>query len=179
MSDVKPSDLYRGCERSAFRLETLNRYDVPWEAEDLRAFREDGELLLEEPTLRRWFDLAREVTETGRSLRRVHVLDRPLTPYLQWELAFYRHSIEAGEDVRIAERSWHPALEELRQDFALIDAETDHPTVIWYEYDEEEALLGYRYSKSPADIERCMEERDIALAHAVSLEEFMALLDKE
>lgn len=178
MSDVDIFALYRGCVRSAFRLEARNRYAVPWEEEQLAAFAE-GRPEPPSESLDRSNQMIRELVDAGRHISRVHVVERPLTPYLRWELNAYARNIRAGEEIRIADRAWHPDLEDLTEDFVIFDAETDEPSVVWYDYDEEDRLLGYRYSESPTEIERCRRERGIALEHAVNLDEFMAMLDED
>ena len=44
--------------------------------------------------------------------------------YLRYELAAYRENIDAGEEVGIAVRSWHPDLADLTEDFVLFDPGT-------------------------------------------------------
>lgn len=175
MTKVDVWALHEQCE-SAFRLEAQNRYAVGAEAERMEAF-QAGEPLPEHPDVTRTMELIRSFVEAGKTIIRVHVLDRPLTDYLRYELAVYPENVEAGEEILIADRAWDPQLEELTDDFVLFDAETDEPSVVWYDYDAEGHLEGYRYSESRADIDRCIRQRDVALEHAVPLEEFTALVD--
>lgn len=175
MSEVDIWALHEQCQ-SAFRLEARNRYSVEGEREQFRAFQE-GRPLPDHPDIARTMELIRSFVDAGKTIRRVHVLDQPLTPYLRYELAVYPENVEAGEEIHIADRAWAPELEELTDDFVLFDAETDEPSVVWYDYDADGGLEGYRYSESRADIDRCIRHRDVALEHAVPLEQFTALAD--
>jgi formylmethanofuran dehydrogenase subunit A len=112
-------------------------------------------------------------------LQRLHVVDLPLTPYLRYELSAYDMNVEAGEEILVADRAWHPDLAELTQDFALFDAETSHPSVVWMHYDAVGKPGEYDYTEDPADVARGIHLRDVALARAVPLEEFRALIKPE
>lgn len=167
--------LHENAERSVFRLEALNVYDVEAEAEERRAF-EAGLPFPEVPEMEESMNLFRKMVDRGVKLQRLHVVDFPLTPYLRYELATYDSNVEAGEEILLADRAWHPDLAELTQDFALFDAETTHPCAVWMHYDSSGKPGEYDYTEDPADVARCIRLRDIALAHAVPLEKFRALL---
>ena len=167
--------LHESSERSVFRLEALNAYDVEDEAEEIRAF-EAGLPFPKVPGMEESMDLFRRMVARGVRLQRLHVVDLPLTPYLRYELAAYDGNVEAGEEILVADRAWHPDLAELTQDFALFDAETSHPSVVWMHYDASGKPGEYDYTEDPADVAQCIRLRDIALAHAVPLEEFRTLL---
>ncbi|MFF2845037.1 DUF6879 family protein [Streptomyces sp. NPDC058001] len=83
----------------AWRLETLPVYRVPQEADAMRRYL-DGEPVTREAT-QPWFDRVEGYKADGRTVGRVHVITRPLTDYLRFEFAHYRHNVEAGEDIRI------------------------------------------------------------------------------
>lgn len=167
--------LHENAERSVFRLEVLNVYDVEAEAEEFRAF-EAGLPFPEVPEMERSMNLFRRMVDRGVKLQRLHVVDFPLTSYLRYELATYDSNVEAGEEILLADRAWHPDLAELTQDFALFDAETTHPCAVWMHYDASGKPGEYDYTEDPADVARCIRLRDVALAHAVPLEKFRALI---
>jgi hypothetical protein len=166
-----PADLYRTCRVSARRLETLQDYDVSGDEERLRAFLA-GEPL-PPPRQGKADDLAliADLRDRGRYVGRVHVVDRPLTDYIRYELAVYAENVAAGEDVLIADRSDHPELEGLAQDFAMFDSET----VVLFDYDHAGRVRGYQVVASdPAIVKRCSDQYDLALNRSVPLSEFMA-----
>jgi hypothetical protein len=165
-----PTNLYHTCRVSARRLETLQDYDVSGDQERMRAFLA-GEAL-PPPGHGKAGDLAliADLRRRGRYLGRVHVVDWPLTDYVRYELAVYAENVAAGEDVLIADRSAHPELEGLAQDFAIFDSET----AILFDYDDDGRVSGYRVVDDRETVERCVAEYGLAAARAVSLAEFMA-----
>ncbi|MEZ0093817.1 DUF6879 family protein [Streptacidiphilus sp. EB129] len=114
-------EFFDGMQRDAFRLETLPVYRVPQEEEAIRRFRA-GRPIAEADTAT-WTARLRMFAESGRVVRRVHVLSRPLTEYLEFEFEHYRHNVAAGEDVRILDitNRENPGLPD--QDFWMFDDE--------------------------------------------------------
>jgi len=173
---VKPEllqALFQGFTDESFRLETLQHYQVPGDEERQQAFRE-GRPLPMRPAKQATLDLFREATSRGKLVHRVHVVDQPLSDYVRYELAAYAENQAAGERVWIADRAAHPDLEQLREDFNLFDGDTDHPVVVFYRYTDDGHLLGYERSMADSVVDRCRRQRDLALAHAVTLDEFLA-----
>ncbi|WP_187369578.1 DUF6879 family protein [Fodinicola acaciae] len=64
--------------------------------------------------------------QSGKWIGRVHVIRRPLTDYLRFELAAYRYNVAAGEDVRILDVTDRPNPGLPDQDFWMFD-ETNKP----------------------------------------------------
>ena len=121
--------------------------------------------------------IIRAAIARGCRIRRVHVVDLPLTVYLRYEMAAYRENIDAGEEVGIAVRRWHPDLAELTEDFVLFDPEASTQAMVWMRYDDQGQLTGLDYSDEPADLALAAGYREVALAHAVPLREFMTLAE--
>ena len=176
MSGVNLLDMYSRASEEAFRLETQQRYAVPAEDEQFRAFTE-GRPMPSDPRVDRSMQIIRVAAATGCRIRRVHVVDLPLTVYLRYELAAYRENINAGEEVGIAVRRWHPDLAELTEDFVLFDPSSAHAAVVWMRYDDQGQLAGLAYSDKPADLALAAGYRGAALTHAVPLREFMTLAE--
>lgn len=171
---MTPADLYRTCRFSACRLETLQQYATSGDEERRRAFRAGEPLPPPGPGKLDDLRLIAQLRKAGRQVGRVHVVDQPLSDYMRYELAVYAENVAAGEDVRIADRSRHPELADLGQDFALFDAETGEPQVILFGYDVDGSLLGYRHATDRPTIARCQRQYRLALARSVPLAEFMA-----
>jgi len=168
-------DVFALCEKvtdEAFRLETRQRYNVPYEESLIRAF-EEGRPQPENESITRHMTSVNSLRAAGKRDYRVHVLELPLTPYLRYELDGYRESIEAGEEIFVADRAWHPDLAELTEDFMLLDGDTDHASVVWYRYNDDDELLARDHSEDSADVEICRRHRDLAMAHAIPYEEFV------
>jgi len=176
MADVDLLGMYRSAAEEAFRLETQQRYAVPAEDEQFRAFAE-GRPIPSDPHVNRSMQIIREATARGCRIRRVHVMDLPLNLYLRYELAAYQENIGAGEKVGIALRRWHPDLAELTEDFVLFDPEGPQPDVVWMRYDDQGQLAELAHSDKPADVALAASYRETALAHAVPLAEFVTLAE--
>ena len=176
MSDVDLIGMYSRAAQEAFRLEAQQRYAVTAEDAQLRAFAE-GRPIPSDPRVNRSMQVIRAAVAAGSRIRRVHVVDLPLTAYLRYEMAAYRENIEAGEEVSIAVRSWHPDLAGLTEDFVLFDPGSEHQAMVWMRYDDQGQLTGRIYSDDPADLARAGRARAVALAHAVPLREFVTLAE--
>jgi hypothetical protein len=161
---------------TAFRLETLPRYAGD-EGEEFALFLA-GEPLPERSTRTvPWLRRVADTTATGARWRRVHVLSRPLTDYLRFEIVGYKANVDAGEDVRIADRGVHPELVALRRDFWLFDAETPDAFAMPMHHDAVGHLIGFDVTDDPEVIEQCRCERDLAVALSVPLHEYAAARD--
>jgi hypothetical protein len=93
-------------QRTAFRLETYPSYDVTSEREEYEGFLSSGSLSI--PDDDSWLTRVRRFRATGRWIGRVHIVRRPLTDYLRYEFAVYRHTVGAGEDIRILDLTSQP-----------------------------------------------------------------------
>lgn len=163
----------RKVERSVFRLETLSRYTAPGEADMLRDFHAGRPLPPRGPGTDPWLRMVADSVQAGRRWSRVHVLDRPLSDYLRFELLGYHGNVAAGEDVRIADRATVPeALATLARDFWLLD---DTFAVVM-EYDEE----GRRLSMEPTnDVKNLILQRDLAIRHSIPLQDYLPSVQNE
>jgi hypothetical protein len=177
---VTEDEVYRiikGLQHGAFRLETLPHYSIPEDAERLRLFRETGRPPKRTTETSPWLRLIADSTAAGRQWRRVHVVSRPLTEYLRFELLAYLENAAAGEDIWIADRDAHPPLTGLTEDFWLFDVDTDQGVAVFLRYDEDGRFLGAERADHPDAIARCRAQRDLALALAVPLEEYLTATD--
>jgi hypothetical protein len=173
MSEVDVTAIFKGITADAFRLEVRQRYNMPYEDQLIRDFVAGRPLPEDSEEIIRYQAMLRALRATGKRPYRVHVLEFPLTPYLRYELDSYRWSVEAGEEILIADRVQFPDIAELTEDFMFFDGDTDHASVVWYRYNDNDELLSRDYSTDPADIELCRRHRDLAVAHAVPYEEFV------
>ena len=165
---------------SAFGLETLRAYAAPGEEEDRwRAFRL-GLPRPERPARTgRWLARIAATTATGKSWRRVRVLDRPLSEHECYRLLGYRELAEAGEVIRIADRSACPGLAPLARDFWLFDADAARPFAALLNYDYAGGYLGAAVTTEPAVIMACVTARNLAQQHSVPLGDYLAQLKAE
>ena len=167
------AQLLRRIERSAFRLETRSEYNSPGEAALFRAFFDGHPLPPRNPETDPWLRMTADSIDAGRSWRRVHIVERPLSRYLQFELIGYLGNVLAGEDVRIASRH-HRAepLNELNQDFWMLDDDA----VYLMHYDHDNRLVDIE--RTP-DVATFQQQRDLALANSVPLADYLPTIRSE
>ncbi|SHG02580.1 DUF6879 family protein [Streptoalloteichus hindustanus] len=152
-------------ERDAFRLETLPAYGVASEDEEYRVWRETGRLDVADDDP--WLVRVRNYRMTGRTVGRVHVVTRPLSEYLRFEFAFYRHSSAAGEQIRILDVTDCPDPVSGAQDFWLFD---DSEVVLMH-YREDGTQIG-RELLEGEDPSPYVELKRLALLHSVPFSEY-------
>ncbi|GAB3688093.1 DUF6879 family protein [Nocardiopsis oceani] len=156
---------FEECRYTAFRLETLQIYDVGYEEEAYRRFLADGEVI----TTSSHQDWARLVG-SGRRFRRVHVVTEPLTDYLRFECVWaYRSNVKAGEDVKILpveEGYWPEGIP--RSDYWLFDSER----LVCMDYAPDGTMLTPALVTEPDEIVRANAVRDRALHLATPFSEY-------
>ncbi|MER7152093.1 DUF6879 family protein [Streptomyces lydicus] len=155
-------------EQEAFRLETLDDYSKSGSVDAYQAF------LAGEPQPANyndaWVSELRSHTSNGKRVYRVHVLSRPLTAYLRFELGWgYQKNVTGGEEFFILDTTDHPNPLESVPDFWLMDSLT--PAVM--NYSDDGSFLGVDVlPEERADEFRAY--RDTAMAHAVPFSEWWA-----
>ncbi|MEV1092696.1 DUF6879 family protein [Streptomyces microflavus] len=154
-------ELFDIFEREAFRLETLDDYSRSGSTDAYQAFIEGQNKPLDYNA--DWLDEVRSYVSSGRRLYRVHVLRRPLTPYLCFELGWgYITNATAGEEFFILDVTDRPnPLPDNTGDFWLFDSVT--PASMRYTPDGE--FLGADVLSDDQAAE-FIAHRDIALNHA-------------
>ncbi|MFC1416298.1 DUF6879 family protein [Streptacidiphilus cavernicola] len=153
------AELFDAFEHEAFRLETLDDYSQSGNVDAYRAFLA-GE---EKPDgyNSAWLNEVSRHTAAGKLVHRVHVLSRPLTPYLRFELGWgYRTNSEAGEQFFILDVTDTPNPIAGAPDFWLMDGQ--HAAVM--EYDDAGKFLGADVATDESG--RFASYREAALAHA-------------
>lgn len=163
---------FRTFTHEAVRLETLQYYDVPGDEDRQRAFRE-GRPLPSRPEKSTSIEIIRDATVAGKRFERIHVVDKPLSDYVRYEIeAAYPENVAAGERILIADRADDPRMDMLRDDFVLLDGDTDHPTVIWYRYTDSGEITGWERGNA-ADVEFCRDALALARGHATPLSDYL------
>ncbi|MGW3045791.1 DUF6879 family protein [Kitasatospora sp. NPDC001159] len=150
--------LFSNFRQEAFRLETLDDYTGSSNAESIRSF------LAGEPQPadynQEWVDEVRGNVESGKRMYRVHILSRPLTPYLRFELGWgYAKNATAGEEFFILDTTDKPNPIEGVPDFWVFD----ESTAVSMEYGAGGSFVG---AEAQPAVAKWLEYRDIALSHA-------------
>lgn len=162
------SRYFRDFGRSAFRLETHQIYTMPGEADELRRFRA-GEM---PPAGYHygWLDTVAEARRVGKTMRRVRVVRRPLTDYIQYEFSWgFVYNVEAGEDIRVLDVTDQPGPVLPGHDFWLFD----EVTVVKLLYRPDGTQIGRELVEDP-DLDAYRSWRDAAWQAAVPFRDFWA-----
>lgn len=160
--------LFEHVERGAWRLLTLDNYNVTdAERARLRDWKQTGRVpdRAGEP----WLEMVKGYRSSRIPFARVHVFPavEALTPYCEYVLNSYKWNDDAGERVGIADRSLHPQLNSLDQDFWMIDG-----AVIVLNYDEARAFVGAHRATADEAATR-LEQQRLAEKWAVPLAEYV------
>ncbi|MFE4397091.1 MULTISPECIES: DUF6879 family protein [Streptomycetaceae] len=156
-------NLFSTFQREAFRLETLDDYSGSSNAASLRAFL-DGEPQPADYN-QEWVDEVRANTAGGKRMYRVHILSRPLTPYLRFELGWgYTKNATAGEEFFILDTTDQPNPLDGVPDFWVFD----ESTVITMRYGDGGTFVD---ADRESTTEKWLGYRDLALSRAVPFAE--------
>jgi hypothetical protein len=168
--------LFASFEHTAYRLETLQAYDVSYEVEPYQAFMA-GHPRPRDSSKDQWVSMIRDAVAAGKVFQRVHVVIEPLTDYLRYELGWsYPPNVEAGEDIRVlvAQPGKWPMssrgeiLPHLR-DYWLFDSSD-----LWVmEYADDGRFLYIEQVTEPAMIVTAARRRDAALHYAIPYSDYM------
>ncbi|MGC4808204.1 DUF6879 family protein [Micromonospora sp. DT233] len=169
LDDDEFNRLFRDFRYTAYRLETLQRYDVSYEQDEFARFLA-GETRGEFPGIATWCDTVRAAVEAGKRMHRVHVVTEPLSDYVRFECGWaYEHTVEAGEDVRlivVVADDWPAALP--HYDYWLFDS--SHLVAMYY--DEEGRFLSGELISEPAKIVEANLWRDAAVSTSIPYRTF-------
>ncbi|GAA3734637.1 DUF6879 family protein [Salinactinospora qingdaonensis] len=158
---------------SAFRLETLQRYESEDEREPFRRFL--GGEIERSSILKEWQAEIREGIGNGRTYSRVHVVTEPLSDYVRFECAWaYRSNVTAGENIRILaveEGEWPDELPRL--DYWLFDSRR----LLVMNYTAEGALLTTELVDDPDSVAAACAWRDRAVHLSIPYHEYEARFD--
>jgi hypothetical protein len=170
MTGIDVHALYQGIARRALRLETRQRYAVPWEGEGLKAWRR-GEPEPATPQMQRTSETLRMITESGRRIGRVRFVESPFTEYTrhEFEVAYPRLTAD-GEEIHVLDRALHPEFDHVREDFVVFD----DTAVMWYRYTDDDVLTDYDYTEEPDVVRECVVLAEEVRAAAVPYREFIA-----
>ena len=167
--------LFTAFKHTAYRLETLQVYDVSYEIEPYRAFLA-GQPRPRDESKNAWTAMLREAKASGKIVQRVHLVREPLTDYLRYEFEWsYPPNVEAGEDIRILPSKSVPpgdlsplVLNRVR-DYWLFDSKD-----LWVmQYDHRGRFLNIEQVSDFSTIVSRACWRDAALHYAIPYAEYM------
>lgn len=171
LDDEEFNRLFRDFRYTAYRLETLQQYDVSYEQDEFARFLA-GESRGEFPGIAAWCDTVRGAVSAGKRMHRVHVVTEPLSDYVRFECGWaYEHTVEAGEDVRLVVASisaWPVALP--HYDYWLFDSSQ---LVAMY-YDEDGRFVSGELINEPEKVVQANLWRDAAVSASIPYRTFAA-----
>lgn len=159
---------------TVFRLETLQDYGDPGEAERVAAYHRGDPQPERSIRTSPWLARIAATTLAGKRWLRVRVVEEPLTEYTRYELAGYVESQAAGEEIRIVRRDAAPAVATLRRDFWLFDAGMTDEFALLMRYGPGGEYEGAGLVTNPDLLEEFAAERELALQWAIPLNEYLA-----
>ncbi|GAA4241542.1 hypothetical protein GCM10022254_70810 [Actinomadura meridiana] len=163
--------IFRNVRRSAFRLETRDRYNVPAEQERVRRFLAgdpDEHFLLGAHS---WGEMTRVAVREGRPFTRVRVVSVPLGDYSRYALWSAQGNLGAGEEIQYLDRERAAALGlpvRPPHDAWLLDEER----VAVLHFDDDDQPLGAELLDEAATVVEHQRWRDLAWKASVSRDEF-------
>ncbi len=137
---------FENFKSSAFRLETLQTYAETSEAGPFHQYQRGA--VPDASFMSEWCQMVREHVASSRAMRRIHIVDMPLSDYLKFEIeCCYAHAGDAGEDIRIIDRSklLPEHLKLINEDYWFFDS----LTVMINDYDEHGTITQARITTDP------------------------------
>jgi hypothetical protein len=159
--------LLRGAQRDLFRMEALDRYEVPSDGGDYHRYLR-GERGPDPQRKSAWHERLRAERDRGLRRRRVHAVTEPLSDYLRFEFE-WGHALNTElEDIRVLPASLRPA-GLVPSDFYLVD---DRDVVAMH-YDEAGKFTGAEVLHA-SELARYRKIRDAAWEAAVPFKTWWA-----
>lgn len=164
--------LWGGLRSDFFKLETLQSYQVPSEQEALELFASNRRQEAVELLQRSWDSnlLWDDALRRKIRLRRVHVVDLPLSPYLEFEIETYKLGTAKGECIGIVTTKQVEASNLKTGDFLLFD----DAVVVIHHFDSKGVLLYSEIGEDPNDVLPFVHAKDWLLTACEPLELFLA-----
>jgi hypothetical protein len=119
---VRWQEFWHGMHKEWFKIEVLQDYSGEDDCESLQAWllgdkTRSLDLMRTMPQRAAWEAQCQQKCAEGVQMRRVRIIQRPLTPYTAWELEFYRRAnIPGGEEILVVDHDdiahlhhWLPA----------------------------------------------------------------------
>ncbi|WP_052746018.1 DUF6879 family protein [Allosalinactinospora lopnorensis] len=117
IAEAPGSELERSAYHEDFAAEFATLTGVLWKLERGQTYREPGDasweafiagdwqrsLVLNDQEREGARSEARSLREQGVEIRRLRIVEKPVTPYVQWEMQFFRILAEEGFPLRIVE----------------------------------------------------------------------------
>lgn len=151
---------FNSFQKSAFRVETLQRYNVNEEREAFEYFQQHKEL--PDGVWKDWHDIIQQAKLRWATMQRVHLIQFPITPYISFEMEFYKKNIRNWEEIFYL--PFEDSSVEVDSDFWIFD----DAVVLKMFYDKDGAFLGFEEMK---DIVPYLQIKNYLLENKRNIEE--------
>lgn len=124
---MKFDDLWGKFKKEAFRLELLQEYKVKEEEKAFLYFKENREVRYDLTDYDIWEKKYLSRIKNDRvKVKRVHVIEKPLSDYIEFELGLYRTSQRMGEEISLLSKDAYDKIiaDNIFSDYWLFDDET-------------------------------------------------------
>lgn len=162
-------ELLDGFSHTAFRFEIREGYNSDVGRESFQRFLRDEPD--DYPWHRSWMEKVRRDARDGKLWQRVRIVSVPMSPYTRYGIRVARLSVDAGEDIRYLRRDDAARLALRPYDSWLLDGGT---LVHLHFSDADDTFLGAESVTDTILVQRHNAWRELALRHAVPLDEFVA-----
>lgn len=153
----------RHATRAAFRLETLQAYEVASDGGDFRRYL-DGEPTWTSDRKQPWLDRLADERAHGFYRHRVRIVTHPVTDYTKYEAEWgYGPNVDAGEDVRIldlGEREIPNGVELATSDWWLVTDDDRQVRAALMRYADDGQFAGAVEVAEPLLLTALVEDRD-------------------
>ena len=151
---------FNSFQKSAFRVETLQRYNVNEEREAFEYFQQHKKLL--DGVWNDWHDIIKQAKSRGTTMQRVHLIQFPITPYISFEMEFYKKSMMYWEEIFYL--PFEDCTVEVKSDFWIFD----DAVVLKMFYDKDGCFLKFEEIK---DIVPYLQIKNYLLENKRNIEE--------
>ena len=134
-------DYFDSFQKSAFRVETLQKYNVDEEKNDYEYFLKYKKLPNWFWDWDDWYDVIQQAKMRWAIMQRVHIIQFPISPYISFEIEVYKKSIMAWEEIFYVPSEKCPI--KVESDFWMFD----DATVLKMHYDKDGSFLNFEEIK--------------------------------
>lgn len=150
-----------------FKIEVLQDYAGEDDSPSLRAWlagdRKTSFDLLKQTTHNGWLTMCQEKHSAGVLMRRIRIIEKPITPYTEWELEFYKHiNIRGGEQVFLVDHEAVKGLDLPSGDLMMFD----NKRVAVCAYDKTGRMVSETFYDEQDDISKFLRLKDKLLVIA-------------
>ena len=151
---------FNSFKKNAFRVETLQRYNVDEEQEAFQYFQKNKKL--PEWFWEDWCDIIKKAKTRWATMQRVHLIQFPISQYLSFELEEYKNNIKAWEEIFYI--PFEKCSVKIESDFWIFDDNT----VMKMNYDKNGAFLNFEETK---DVRQYLEIKKYLLENKKDIED--------